>query len=88
MLARMPQFMLTHRHGSEECRVAFASWRGFDSPLRHGETPGSCLLVNGTRQHEIWWTVDAPDRDAAMSALPTYIAERTEATEVTEVSIP
>jgi hypothetical protein len=88
MLARMPRFMLTHRHGAEECRVAFASWRGFESPLRHAGTFGSCLLVNGTAEHEIWWTVDAPDRDAALAQVPAYVAERTEATEITEVSIP
>jgi hypothetical protein len=88
MLARMPRFMLTHRHGAEECRVAFASWRGFDSPLRHAGTFGSCLLVNGTAEHEIWWTVDAADREAALSQVPSYVAERTEATEVTEVAIP
>jgi hypothetical protein len=81
-------FMLTHRHESEECRVAFASWRGFESPLRHAGTSGSCLLVNGTASHEIWWTVDAPDRDAALLLLPPYVAERTYATEVSEVSIP
>jgi hypothetical protein len=88
MLARMPRFMLTHRHGAEECRVAFAAWRGFDSPLRHAGTFGSCLLVNGTDEHEIWWTVDASDRDAALAHVPAYVAERTEATEVTEVPIP
>ena len=80
--------MLTHRHDTAECSVAFASWRGFDSRLRHAGTFGSCLLVNGTATHEIWWTVDAPDREEAMAMLPPYIAERTNATEVSEVSIP
>ena len=80
--------MLTHRHDAGDCRVAFASWRGFDSPLRHAGTFGSCLLVNGTATHEIWWTVDAPDRDGALALLPAYVAERTDATEVSEVSIP
>lgn len=88
MLAPMPRFMLTHRHGAEECRVAFASWRGFESPLRHEGTSGSCLLVNGTAEHEIWWTVDAHDADSALAQLPTYVAERTDATEIGEVSIP
>jgi hypothetical protein len=88
MLAQMPQFMLTHTHGSEECGVAFASWRGFDSPLRHAGTFASCLLVNGTAEHEIWWTVEAPDQAAALKQLPPYIAERTQAREVGEVSIP
>lgn len=84
----MARFMLTHRHTSDECRVAFASWKGFRSPLRHAGTFGSCLLVNGTHEHEIWWEVDAHDRDAALALLPPYVAERTDATEVSEVSIP
>jgi hypothetical protein len=88
MLVPMPRFMLTHRHGADECRVAFAAWRGFESPLRHAGTVGSCQLVNGTAEHEIWWFLDAEDRDSALAVLPDYIAERTYATEVTEVSIP
>ena len=88
MLARVPRFMLTHRHGAEECTVVFASWRGFDSPLRHAGTSGSCTLVNGTAEHEIWWRVEAADRDAALAQLPPFVAERTDATEIGEVSIP
>ncbi len=84
----MPRFMLTHRHGADECRVAFASWKGFDSSLRHAGTFGSCMLVNGAGAHEIWWTVEAGDADAALSHLPPYVAERTQATEVKEVPIP
>ena len=80
--------MLTHRHKSDECRVAFASWRGFDSPLRHAGAFGSCMLVDGTSAHEIWWSLDAPDRETALAQLPRYIAERTDATEVSEVAIP
>jgi hypothetical protein len=88
MLPAMARFMLTHRHDADECRVAFASWRGFDSPLRHEGAFGSCMLVDGTSEHEIWWTVDAPDRDTALAQLPRYIAERTVATQVSEVAIP
>jgi hypothetical protein len=88
MLARMPQFMLIHRHSAGECRVAFASWRGFDSPLRKAGAIGSCVLVDGTADHEIWWTVEAPDEASALTQLPPYIAERTQAREVGEVSIP
>jgi hypothetical protein len=88
MLDVVARFMLTHTHTAAECRIAFASWRGFDSPLRHAGTFGSCLLVNGTSEHELWWTVDAPDRDTALELLPPYVAERTNATEVGEVSIP
>jgi hypothetical protein len=88
MLARMPSFMLTHRHKPNECAVAFAAWRGFDSPLRRAGAIGSCVLVDGTAEHEIWWTVEAPDQAAALMQLPPYIAERTQAREVGEVSIP
>jgi hypothetical protein len=84
----MRSFMLTHRHAATECDVAFAAWRGFESPLRHAGTFGSCLLVNGTAEHEIWWTVDADDPEHALAQLPPYLAARTEATAVSEVSIP
>ena len=88
MIAAVPHFMLTHRHDADECRVVFASWRGFESPLRRAGTTGSCMLVNGTSDHEIWWNVDASDREGALALLPPYIAERTEVTEVSEVAIP
>jgi hypothetical protein len=88
MLAAVPSYMLSHRHQADECRVAFASWRGFESPLRHAGTVGSCTLVDGTSTHEIWWTVDADDDDAALRQLPPYIAERTLVTRVGEVAIP
>ena len=31
----MPLFVLVHHHEPDECRFAFAAWKGFDSPLRH-----------------------------------------------------
>jgi hypothetical protein len=80
--------MLTHQHTADECTVVFASWRGFDSALRHTGTHGSCLQVNGITEHEIWWEVEAADRDAALALLPPFVAERTDATEISEVSIP
>jgi hypothetical protein len=86
----MPRFMLVHRHAPEECRIAFAAWRGFDSPLRHNPAIGSC--ANGSNGadggHELWWTVDAADRAEALSCLPDYLAERTQVVEVEELAIP
>ena len=76
--------MLSHRHKPEECRIAFAAWKGFDSPLRHSPTTGSC----GEGGHALWWTVEAQDEDDALAHVPPYIAERTEVTQVSEVQIP
>ena len=76
--------MLSHRHEPDECRVAFAAWKGFDSPLRGCETSSSC---NGGG-HAIWWTVDADGPDEALGLLPFFLAERATATRVDEVDIP
>ena len=76
--------MLSHRHKPEECRAAFASWKGFESPLRRTSTTGSCAQGG----HALWWTVEAQDEQDALAKLPPYIAQRTEATHVSEVKIP
>jgi hypothetical protein len=71
-------FMLDHRHPPEECPVVFASWRGFESPLRHDAAFSSCAAPEDQDEHHrIWWTVDA-----------VYVAERTEARAIGEVRIP
>ena len=80
----MPRFMLTHKHEPAECRVAFASWHGYDSPLRRQPALGSCAEGG----HSLWWTVDAPGEAEALAQLPDYVAERTEVSAVSEVSIP
>jgi hypothetical protein len=80
----MARFMLSHNHTPEECRVAFAAWRGFDSPLRHHPTLSSCSGGG----HSLWWTVDAESAGAALAQLPPYVAERTNVSEVREVPIP
>jgi hypothetical protein len=80
----MARFMLTHSHGPDECRVAFAAWRGFESPLRHHSTLSSCSAGG----HSLWWTVDADDAGAALAQLPPFVAERTNVSEVREVPIP
>jgi hypothetical protein len=83
----MAKFVLTHRHSPQECAVAYAAWRGFQSPLRHLTTPATCALPEGGR-HLIWWTVEAADERAALAQLPPYLVERTEVRRVSEVAIP
>ena len=85
----MPRFMLVHSHRAGECRVAFAAWRGFDSPLRHNVTAASCAASpEDAGAHRIWWEVDAPDAHAALANLPPWVAERTTAERVSDVAIP
>ena len=80
----MPRYLLDHRHEPAECAVVFASWRGFDSRLRHATAVASCP----TGGHAIWWQVEANNEDEALSHLPGYVAERTTVTEISEVLIP
>jgi hypothetical protein len=62
----------------------FASFQGHDSPLRHRTTLASCRSGG----HAIWWTVQAASEAEALALLPFYVAERTTASQVTEVDIP
>ncbi len=80
----MPRFVLCHRHGGSECGVAFAAWKGFDSPLRHTVTVGACAFGD----HRVWWTVVADDSGCALALLPPWVARRTEAVEVREITVP
>ena len=80
----MPRFLLHHQHRPEECGVAFTSFKGHASPLRHTATVASCLSGG----HEVWWTVDASDSDQALAQLPYFVAERSTAIEIREVQIP
>ena len=80
----MPQFLIHHRHEPPECGVVFASFRGFDSPLRHQRTLASCRYGG----HAIWWSVDAASATEALRLLPFYVAQRADATRVDEVEIP
>jgi hypothetical protein len=85
----MARYMLVHSHLPGECRVAFASWRGFDSPLRHNATAASCASSPAEGgAHRIWWAVDAADEQAALAQLPPWMAERTTAERVSDVAIP
>ena len=80
----MPGFLLHHRHHSADCGIAFTAWRGFDSPLRHHRTVGTCSLGG----HELWWLVDAPTPYGALDQLPPWLAERTRVIRIGEVDIP
>jgi hypothetical protein len=80
----MARYLLHHRHQPHECGIAFASFKGDPSPLRHTATVASCL----TGGHEIWWLVEADSTHDALAQLPHYVATRSTATPITEVQIP
>lgn len=81
---RVPRYLLHHSHTAEECGVAYAAWRGFDSPLRRLPTLASCFADG----HAMWWNVKATDGPHALALLPPFVATRTTAIEVSEVEIP
>ena len=80
----MPLFRLHHLHQPDECRVAYAAWKGFDSPLRRAVTVATCREGG----HAIWWDVDAADEHRALDLLPPYVASRTTVLQVSKVLIP
>ena len=80
----MSRYLLSHRHAPDECGVAFASFKGHESPLRHQVTLASCRSGG----HAIWWTVEAGSEDEALRLLPFFVAERTTIARVSEVQIP
>jgi hypothetical protein len=80
----MTMFILHHRHEPHECSAVFASFRGHASPLRRRATVGSC----GSGGHAIWWWVTADSEQEALALLPFFVAERTTASQVSEVRIP
>jgi len=83
-LTCMPRYLVHHRHEPRECGIAFASFKGHASALRHRPALASC--VSGG--HAIWWTVDAASEDEALALLPFFVAERSTAIRVTDVDIP
>lgn len=80
----MPRYMLQHSHDRQSCGTAYAAWSGYDSPLRHQHAVSSCAIGG----HRIFWLVEAGDAEAALRQLPEWLAERTVASEVSEVMIP
>lgn len=84
IVGHVPRYLLHHHHVPNECGVAFAAFRGFESPLRHKDALASC----NSGGHSMWWTVDASSEDRALAQLPYFVAERTTAVPVDEVRIP
>jgi hypothetical protein len=80
----MARYLLQHHHEPQECGVAFASFKGHATPLRHRPTLASCR----TGGHTIWWSVEANSEADALRLLPRYVAARTTVTRVSEVEIP
>jgi hypothetical protein len=80
----MPRYVLHHVHRPQDCGVAFASFTGHDSPLRHRPAIASCRFGG----HAIWWEVRASSEQAALGLLPFYVAQRTVVSEVAAVDIP
>ena len=80
----MSRFLVHHRHEPHECGIAFASFKGHESPLRHRAALASCL----TGRHAIWWTVDAAEERDALRQLPFFVAKRSTVTRVRDVVIP
>jgi hypothetical protein len=80
----MPRFLIHHQHAAGECGVAYAAFRGHESPLRHQATLSSCAYGG----HAIWWSVQAAGEAEALGLLPYFVAERATAMQVGEVEIP
>ena len=80
----MPRFLLEHAHGAPECGAVFASFKAFESPLRHGSAMGACDFG----KPGMWGDVAAATGGAALALLPRYVAERTTAIRVRDVRTP
>ena len=83
-LLGVARFLISHRHAPHECGAVFASFKGFESPLRGRPALASCDRGG----HAIWWTVEAADGQAALALVPSYVARRATVIQVTEVEIP
>ena len=86
------RFVLSHSHDPSECGVAYAAWRGFESPLRHEHTLATCAAPkpDGSpgSDHLLIWAVEAASEEDALAQLPRWVADRTKSRRVTEVRIP
>jgi hypothetical protein len=80
----MSRYLLHHTHHPHECNVAFASFKGHSSSLRHRTTVASCLFGG----HTIWWLVNTDSPENALALLPFFVAQRSTAVEVRAVQIP
>ena len=82
-LAVMATYVLAHTHGEADCRVVYAAWRGYESPLRGQIAFASCA----SGDHHMFWTVQADSPSEALNQLPPYLAQRTHVSETQEVTI-
>jgi hypothetical protein len=84
------KFVLSHRHRPNQCGVAYAAWKAFDSPLRHEPTLATCASDPdlGAEDHLLLWTVDAESEEGALALLPQWLAERAQVRRVGQVTIP
>jgi hypothetical protein len=80
----MPRYMVHHRHESRECGIAFAAFKGHESPLRHRAALASCP----TGGHAIWLSIEAASEQDALRQLPYFVAQRSTIAQVSEVVIP
>ncbi len=68
---RVPRYLIHHRHQPHECGIAFTSFKGHQSSLRHRPALVSCPSGG----HEIWWTVDAETEKEALGPRGVPAAE-------------
>ncbi len=80
----MNTYRVVHRHEAHECPTSYAAWKGHDSPLRGLRVVSSCPAGG----HQIWFDLDADSETTALSLLPRFVAERSEAVRTGEVAIP
>jgi hypothetical protein len=80
----MPRFLVHHRHEPQQCGIAFAAFKGHESPLRHRATLASCRSGG----HAIWWAIEAASEADALRQLPFFVAQRSAVARVSEVVIP
>lgn len=79
----MPRYLLRHAHDADDCAVAFAAWKGFESPLRGTTLTSTC--PGGA--HEVYAVVTAPGPDEALGHLPPWVRARASATLARDVRI-
>ena len=84
-LARMPRYLVHHRHEPHQCGIAFAAFKGHDEPA--APSPGA-RLVRSTATTRSGGRSRPPSEDDARRQLPFFVAQHSTVTRVTEVLIP
>jgi hypothetical protein len=80
----MASYLLHHRHDPEKCGVAFAAFKGDQSPHRRTTINASCAAAG----HDVWWIVEAEAGDAALAMLPHYLAQLCDVVPVRKIRLP